>query len=258
MALARSNQANDRASVVAHYFACDQAVVDADAAILEAAGIGFTSHVMDRPALSERADSVEPDAVSLVYVSPAGLSRQASGIISAQIESALTRGQRILLIELEQSATAHEFAASFKADMLLTRHALSAQRYERLLLTSVLECLDNADRCAPGDGAQTLIVPRSLLVTTGTSEHLVPPDFRGFVSVGRSESCQICIDSSFASRLHGSFRSDGGRFLYRDMSTNGTLLLGGHEEVLVHDEEVDLPAKGSLRIGEIVLKFAVH
>ena len=106
--------------------------------------------------------------------------------------------------------------------------------------------------------SHTLIVPRSLLVTNGTSEHLIPPDFRGLVSVGRSESCQICIDSTFASRLHGCLRTDGQLFLYRDMSTNGTLLLGGHEELLVHDEEVSLLPKGGLRIGDVVLKFAVH
>jgi pSer/pThr/pTyr-binding forkhead associated (FHA) protein len=96
-----------------------------------------------------------------------------------------------------------------------------------------------------------------LIVTCAGKEYVIPTDYEGLATVGRGVSCQICVDSSFASRLHGCFRCTQEQFTYRDMSSNGTTLLEGHEEVLVHDDEVPLPKHGSLRIGDTVLSFIV-
>ena len=40
------------------------------------------------------------------------------------------------------------------------------------------------------------------------------------------------------------------------MSRNGTVLVDRHEEVLLKDEEHELPAAGELRIGDVTLAFA--
>ena len=41
------------------------------------------------------------------------------------------------------------------------------------------------------------------------------------------------------------------------MSTNGTVLIDGHEELLIHDDEQRLPQIGELRIGDVSLTFSV-
>ena len=254
---ARSDQSNDRARVVAHYLLRDERAVDADCAIVEAMGIAFIRAGIDHHLPYAATDDLR--AVSLLYLSSAELTDQARLEIRARVEAAACSGQPVLVVELDATTDADQFPP-FAHGAALAHYALPVQRYQRMLRSRILECLDNAVRPAAthAHDSHTLIVPRALGVTTGTSEHLIPPDFRGLVSVGRSESCQICIDSTFASRLHGCLRTDGERFLYRDMSTNGTLLLGGHEELLVHDEEVSLLEKGSLRIGDVILEFAVR
>lgn len=46
------------------------------------------------------------------------------------------------------------------------------------------------------------------------------------VTIGRSASCDIFLDSrcKFASSIHGTIYYDGSQLMYKDMSTNGTLI----------------------------------
>lgn len=46
------------------------------------------------------------------------------------------------------------------------------------------------------------------------------------ITIGRDNSCDIVINDSRVSRVHANIIEQGGRYIYRDMSTNGTLING--------------------------------
>jgi predicted component of type VI protein secretion system len=102
---------------------------------------------------------------------------------------------------------------------------------------------------------RTRILPDALVLNHGGRDYIVPPDFRGLFAIGRGTSCQIVLDSPIVSRLHGCIRVARDGYSYRDTSSNGTVLMSGHDETLVHDKEVPLPEAGALKIGEVVLAF---
>lgn len=101
----------------------------------------------------------------------------------------------------------------------------------------------------------TRIHTGALIVRYAEREFVIPAHFGGLFAIGRGPGCQIVLDSSVVSRLHGCIRVCNGVFLYRDTSSNGTILLNGHDETLVQDAEIPLPEAGTLRIGEERLRF---
>lgn len=103
--------------------------------------------------------------------------------------------------------------------------------------------------------ADTLIHPNGLVVRCEGREYVIPSHFRGLFAIGRGPQCEIVLDSQVVSRLHGCIRATGSGFSYRDMSSNGTILLDGHDEKLLHDDEVSLPDQGALRIHDYLLAF---
>ncbi len=106
-------------------------------------------------------------------------------------------------------------------------------------------------------GAETRIAPASMTIRWDDDAFRIPPDYGGLVTVGRGSECSIRLDSDFASRLHGCIRVTPEGYAYRDMSSNGTILIHGHDEVLVKDAETLLGASGRLRIGRVELSYAV-
>jgi predicted component of type VI protein secretion system len=106
------------------------------------------------------------------------------------------------------------------------------------------------------DPQRTRIRDQALVVSYAGRDYVVPPDFHGLFAIGRGASCQIVVDSMIVSRLHGCIRVSDDCFAYRDTSSNGTVLLAGHDETLVHDSEVALPETGALKIGDVMLPFS--
>lgn len=109
-----------------------------------------------------------------------------------------------------------------------------------------------------GTNHTTRIHTGALIVRYGEREFVIPAHFGGLFAIGRGASCQIVLDSSVVSRLHGCIRAGAGGFLYRDTSSNGTILLNGHDETLIQESEVPLPDAGALRIGDELLRFQRH
>jgi glycine betaine catabolism B len=105
------------------------------------------------------------------------------------------------------------------------------------------------------DAERTQIQPRALVVSYDGRDYVVPPDFQGLFAIGRGTSCQIVLDSRIVSRLHGCIRVTHGRYVYRDTSSNGTVVVKGHDETVVQDSEIELEESGLLRIGDTVLHF---
>jgi hypothetical protein len=166
-----------------------------------------------------------------------------------------------LIVHLQPMPPGHKLVSSLAPLPVLLAYTDSNDAFQLRLAKALLELLDSqADELVPvtdEDDNLTRMLPASLVISCAGKEHVIPQDFRGLVTVGRGTSCQICLDSSFVSRLHGCFRYHNGQFSYRDMSSNGTVLLFGHEEVLVQEMEVDLPASARLRIGDMVLSIAI-
>lgn len=109
-----------------------------------------------------------------------------------------------------------------------------------------------------GGGDTTRVQPRALIVHHQGRDYVIPSHFGGLFAIGRGSSCQIVLDDSVVSRLHGCIRASGLDFVYRDTSSNGTILLDGHDETLIQESEVALPASGALKIGDAVLRFHRH
>ncbi len=142
-------------------------------------------------------------------------------------------------------------------ERLLDLSRLSPEHQPVRVALGALQLLDTAYTAVANATAEpaTSMLPQSLLIRCEEREHRIPPDYGGLFTIGRGVSCQLQIESTYASRLHGCFRVCDGAFTYRDMSSNGTRLLVAHDEHIVHDEEVVLANVGALRIGGVEIRF---
>ena len=71
------------------------------------------------------------------------------------------------------------------------------------------------------------------------------------LSIGRDNSCDITIDSKFASRSHVNLEFRRGKFVLVDHSTNGTYVkFKQQNEVFIRREEIPLMGEGYISLGE--------
>jgi adenylate cyclase len=70
------------------------------------------------------------------------------------------------------------------------------------------------------------------------------------ISIGRADTCQLVVDSGYASRVHGIIELKNDSFVYTDQSTNGTYLRRGEgEDTYLKRESVRLLGSGVLSLG---------
>jgi class 3 adenylate cyclase len=70
------------------------------------------------------------------------------------------------------------------------------------------------------------------------------------VQVGRDAACDIVIAHREASRLHGRIERRKDKYVYTDLSTNGTFVtIGGDTEIRLRREEIMLRGEGRLAYG---------
>jgi hypothetical protein len=228
--------------------ASERALAQADAVLLEALGLRVRLAGLDGPAPAQGVQVVylptgEADIPNAVRPSDSGAGEGAARIavvadpVGRVLESSRRGPFRRVLVRSPEPAAAGAFAAELREAVL-----------------------EELDRCGAGGLAggaeETRFLPGSLAVSWSGGRVVVPVDFGGLVTVGRSPTCQVTIESSFASRLHGCIRSAAGVWLYRDMSRNGTVLYDGHEELLIQDAECELADGVELRIGDQSLRVA--
>ena len=161
------------------------------------------------------------------------------------------RQQHFCLLDLDGSAPDDVKLAKRYLDTIRTPHA----RVQLQLLRFVLDGIERQWLTQLDDSTQ--IIPAALRLSFNGKEISVPPDFDGLISVGRGTSSQVRLESSYVSRLHGCFRFAAGRFTYRDMSQNGSMLIVGHEEQMLFNEEAPLQGSGWIRIGDQSISFTV-
>jgi hypothetical protein len=187
-------------------------------------------------------DSATTPAVSLLY--------------SKRTLQSLKQDQPFEIIELDKPTHAQEAAHTQES---LAAYTMTRQQVQLSLLRAALQATERLTKDTRPVSNPTLVGSNALKITLSDAETevLVPYGFSGLVTVGRSDSCQIHLNSTYVSRMHGCFRWLAMGFRYRDMSQNGTVLIQRHEEIIVHNDEVILEGSGSLRMGDFLLSFII-
>ena len=73
------------------------------------------------------------------------------------------------------------------------------------------------------------------------------------IIIGRSNKCNLSIDSECASRQHAKLVYRKGKFIISDHSTNGTFIKPqGGQEVYIHGEDYPLSGSGFISLGESI------
>lgn len=90
----------------------------------------------------------------------------------------------------------------------------------------------------------------------GQQREIMPGDS---FSLGRGDSCELCVASALASRLHGRIEHRRGKFLYVDQSTNGSFVQTEDGKVVyLKREEVILSGQGFISLGEDIEPNGEH
>jgi adenylate cyclase len=93
-------------------------------------------------------------------------------------------------------------------------------------------------------------VIQEVVLSYGGKEYRVDPTKAPF-SIGRDESCNLSVDSSFASRQHCKILFHNKNFILKDSSTNGTFVrIGGAPPVKLNDSMTSITGNGSIKLGE--------
>lgn len=108
------------------------------------------------------------------------------------------------------------------------------------------------------DAGMTTVVPilgrsgsPSLRVSSWNTE-VLGDDNRRSITIGRADANDLVLEGERVSRQHARLDRRGGKWVLSDRSTNGTVVRPeGGDPVLVHREELLLPAAGSLGVGPI-------
>lgn len=67
--------------------------------------------------------------------------------------------------------------------------------------------------------------------------------------LGRGDECDQVIDHPTISREHAEIRYENGKFLLRDFSTNGSVVIQDQESTNLHRSSIDLSNKGQIFLG---------
>lgn len=93
-------------------------------------------------------------------------------------------------------------------------------------------------------------VIQEIVLSYGGKEYKIDPTKAPF-SIGRDESCNLTVDSPFASRQHCKILFHNKNFILKDSSTNGTFLrIGGTPPVKLSDSMTSITGNGAIKLGE--------
>lgn len=106
------------------------------------------------------------------------------------------------------------------------------------------------------DGNKTMvnrapvITVHSLVLTYNDKDYIVDQTKIPF-TIGRDETCDLIVDSTFASRQHCKILFHNKNYILKDNSTNGTYMrMGGAAPVKLHDSMQAFTSNGSIKLGE--------
>ena len=90
-----------------------------------------------------------------------------------------------------------------------------------------------------------------VLRCNGEERFYTDNDIDTAISIGRDDSCDLSIDTKFASRSHLNLEFRRGKFVLIDHSTNGTYVkLKDQDDIFIRREELPLIGEGYISLGE--------
>jgi len=93
-------------------------------------------------------------------------------------------------------------------------------------------------------------VIQKVVLTYAGKEYTIDPTKTPFV-IGRDDSCNLTVNSSFASRQHCKILFHNKNFILKDNSTNGTFVrMGGSQPVKLSDGMTSINGNGAIKLGE--------
>ena len=94
----------------------------------------------------------------------------------------------------------------------------------------------------------------ALVLKYGDIEKLITDqELPSALSIGRDQTCDISIDTDYASRSHVDIKFNRGKFVVSDHSTNGTYVrFKGQDDLFIRREELPLMGEGYISLGEAV------
>lgn len=93
-------------------------------------------------------------------------------------------------------------------------------------------------------------IVQGITLTYAGKEYRIDPTKVPF-TIGRDDSCQLVVNSSFASRQHCKILYHNKNFIIKDSSTNGTFVrIGGSQPVRLSDSMLSLTGNGAIKLGE--------
>ena len=241
-------------NVLVHHARADEARIETHLEALRTLGVELHTSSLD-----EATATGGVDAFDVYYISAGSLAPACVPQLRERVRGSAPRAA--LLVFLDAVELAPDLDALLKRFNSLAGYSAASGALLRKLTRSVLEAIDELSGAtvrvqAPEDA--TVVLPAALVISCDEQKFLVPQDYMGLVTLGRGANCQVRLDSGVVSRLHGCFRTSSEGFHYRDLSSNGTTLLQDHEETLLHDDEVVLPARCALRIGDRVVSLQIN
>jgi len=95
-----------------------------------------------------------------------------------------------------------------------------------------------------------VLAVHTVTLSYGGKEYLIDPTKTPF-TIGRDQSCDLTINSTFASRQHCKILFHNKNFILKDNSTNGTFMrTGGAPPVKLHDSMLSITTNGAIKLGE--------
>ncbi len=94
----------------------------------------------------------------------------------------------------------------------------------------------------------------ALVLKYGNNEKLITDqEMTSSFSIGRDDSCDVSLDTDYASRSHVDIKFSRGKFVVCDHSTNGTYVrFKGQDDLFIRREELPLMGEGFISLGEEV------
>jgi adenylate cyclase len=95
-----------------------------------------------------------------------------------------------------------------------------------------------------------VLTVHSLVLSYNGKDYIVDPTKIPF-TIGRDESCDLTVDSNFASRQHCKILFHNKNYILKDNSTNGTYMrMGASAPVKLLDSMQAFTSNGSIKLGE--------
>lgn len=96
--------------------------------------------------------------------------------------------------------------------------------------------------------------PETIMVLQYRNQSITINENRPVITIGRDVSNHLVVEDPRVSRLHARIELRRDKFVLVDQSTNGTYILPGDGEiVLMRRDEIVLPSKGTISLGQQIL-----